>query len=557
MKIIKKFQFFIILTLLGVLTFGLTRKALASYIIDDTETCPNSEWCQEKYGEGTLCQNSHCVQTVVPKSSYENFQEARENCGNTGILTSECYWAGTPDQEATDTEPAKMGIAGAGDNLVNFFVNALYGEEILKIATGKQSITENYQPGGALATMGRFVDRMYQQKPASAIEYVADLGKNFGIISHPVYAQGIGFTGLTSFLPLWKVFRNMAYLFLTVVLLILGLMIMLRNKLDPKTVISVQYAIPKIAVALIFITFSYAIAGLLIDLIYLIIGIFIFSMGFFGAIPSAEATKRFNDMINQSLISFTTFLTGRGIGLIFDILKGTALGTGISVALIIQLLLTIIDLFFTKGAATTVGTAVGIAKGAVGGIAGIGVSIFVVGLGITIFGLLIQIIFMLAKTYITLLFNIILGPIYLLFAALPSKDGSSFGSWIKSIISQVLVFAFVAIIITLGDIMMSFVDKGNVWGPPFIGRAGGELKIAIGLGILALLPHVDEIVKTIVEGKGMQFAFSSREFESLQKQASGVLSKPGEAVGWSGDKGWGQKFKTDILGYGGKSSVQH
>ena len=55
---------------------------------------------------------------------------------------------------------------------------------------------------------------------------------------------------------------------------------MFRAKINPQTVVTIQSAIPKAVVALILVTFSYAIAGLMIDLMYLLIGLI------FGVIPA-------------------------------------------------------------------------------------------------------------------------------------------------------------------------------------------------------------------------------------------------------------------------------
>ena len=62
-----------------------------------------------------------------------------------------------------------------------------------------------------------------------------------------------------------KAFRNFAYVLITLLFIIMGLMIMFRVKIDPRTVVSFQSALPKIIMALILVTFSYAIVGLLID----------------------------------------------------------------------------------------------------------------------------------------------------------------------------------------------------------------------------------------------------------------------------------------------------
>src|SRR3990172_5935873 len=59
------------------------------------------------------------------------------------------------------------------------------------------------------------------------------------------------------------------FIALVLVLVAIGFMIMFRMKINAQTVISVENALPRIIIALILITFSYPIAGFMIDLMYL------------------------------------------------------------------------------------------------------------------------------------------------------------------------------------------------------------------------------------------------------------------------------------------------
>lgn len=63
-------------------------------------------------------------------------------------------------------------------------------------------------------------------------------------------------------LSVWKVFRNLSYGILSVVMLTVGIMIMIRKKLPPQLTVTAQYAIPKIIIAVILITFSYPIVAI-------------------------------------------------------------------------------------------------------------------------------------------------------------------------------------------------------------------------------------------------------------------------------------------------------
>src|SRR5665213_3738933 len=95
--------------------------------------------------------------------------------------------------------------------------------------------------------------------PAHTSDYVRYLAGNFGI-SKGVYAattcsdpksEGTGFCDLYPLLPIWTVFRNLAYLGFVAVFILIGFAIMLRLKLKPQTAVSIQNQIPRIIIAII------------------------------------------------------------------------------------------------------------------------------------------------------------------------------------------------------------------------------------------------------------------------------------------------------------------
>ncbi|MFC1700263.1 hypothetical protein ACFLZ4_01290, partial [Patescibacteria group bacterium] len=59
----------------------------------------------------------------------------------------------------------------------------------------------------------------------------------------------------------WKLARDVALGFMSVILLYTGIMIILRKKINSQLVVSVQYAIPKIVIGLLLIIFSYPIGA--------------------------------------------------------------------------------------------------------------------------------------------------------------------------------------------------------------------------------------------------------------------------------------------------------
>lgn len=126
--------------------------------------------------------------------------------------------------------------------------------------------------GGGLIGFATVAIGTTYSPPLHASDYARYLGQNFGIAKSTYAADGgFGFNALNPLIPIWSLFRNLAYVVLIVVFLIIGIAIMLRVRIDPRTVMTIQNQIPKVVIALIIITFSLAIAGLLIDLMYVVI----------------------------------------------------------------------------------------------------------------------------------------------------------------------------------------------------------------------------------------------------------------------------------------------
>lgn len=152
--------------------------------------------------------------------------------------------------------------------------------------------------------------------PASGSYWVAHTLQNAGFISSSYAAEGIGFASIKPIMGLWKVFRDISYMLLVLFLIAIGFMIMFRVKINPQTIISVENSLPKVAVVMILITFSFAIAGFLIDIMYLLIALFVSALG------SVENVKNFDIKQMQNI-----YLSA-GPGTIYDALMGDVTNKG-------------------------------------------------------------------------------------------------------------------------------------------------------------------------------------------------------------------------------------
>ena len=148
--------------------------------------------------------------------------------------------------------------------------------------TNKIGFVEN--GGGAIGLVNHMIVLTYTP-PLHTGDYFSYLAQNFGIVK-PAYAQitGSGFDGIKPLLGLWTAFRNFVYLLFVAVFVIIGFAIMLRVKIDPRTVMSISNQLPHIIIGILLVTFSFAISGLLIDIMWASIYVT------YGAFASANVT---------------------------------------------------------------------------------------------------------------------------------------------------------------------------------------------------------------------------------------------------------------------------
>lgn len=427
---------------------------------------------------------AQAVPTQVPPSSLEKFQQSLEGC-TSGSMNLDC-WIGGAEQVDPN---APSGVMPA---ITNSLTTMIIGPMPTPGAT-------TYKPGGAVGGISAFIAALYANPPASSVEYFADLGRNLGILAKPAYAQGIGFEGLKPLLPVWKAFRNIAYIFFVIIFVVMGFAIMFRVKLDPQTVISIQTAIPRVVVALLLVTFSYAIAGLLIDLIYLAIGLVIGLMAAGGLFKPQEAL----DLQKQ-------FLTGGFLQVIVAAFRAT--GNILPIALVGGIIGAAV------GALTTGNPAVAVIGGLVGG------GLILLILSIIILFVLLKLFLELLKTYINIILAVILGPLQIMIGVLPGVNG--FGTWFRNLLANVMVFPAVAAFLLIARVLMNKMTQGgDIWTPPMLGMpllTANIVPALIALGFLLILHKVPEMVREALGVKPMPFGAAFGE----------AVGFPGRAVGY-------------------------
>lgn len=381
--------------------------------------------------------------------------------------------------------------------------------------------------GGAIGFMGNMIAALYTP-PLHTADYFQNLASNFGINKN-AYAQntgGAGFQGLTPLIGIWTAFRNIVYLFLVIVFVVIGLAIMLRVKIDPRTVMTIQNQIPKIIIGILVVTFSFAIAGFLIDLmwvfIYLIYGIF---SGMSTEIASSIAGLKPEAMVGTSPLGV------QGFGGISSIANKA--GTSILGAVTNLLGLGVVDLspmnvivhsisigvgtyvtLFTPGI-HVFGNSIVVDRAGAGALAAVGTDatlrwilpylIAYLVIFIALFTALFRLWFVLIISYVHILIDVVLAPFWIIGGIIPGSPISLTG-WLRDLIANLAAFPAVIAMFMLGKVFMERFGKTPApetqnFVPPLIGNPGDPSLIGslIGLGIILITPNIVNILKTALK----------------------------------------------------------
>ncbi len=409
------------------------------------------------------------------------------------------------DKELNKTKEGKLTIA-----LYKMSMCSMIGEA----CTDNPADADKNYGKSVFGFMSNLIIIPYANPPASGIAWVSDGLQKAGFIPKTMAAEGIGFAAIKPFSNLWKIFRDLSYMLLVIVLIAIGFMIMFRAKINPQTVISVENALPKIVISLILITFSFAIAGFMIDMMYVLI-ILIISILSKNTDVHIDVQTYQNALLNGDL----KFLFSK-LGNIWGI--GDALLSFMpTFGIIIFNVITGIVLYFVLGLIPGVGPILtgNVADGAWGKwseallalvsawprmlIAG-ALGFFVVPLLISIFVwftvvfLFFRITFLLFKSYVEIILFIIFAPILLLFEAIPGKN--AFSWWLKNLLGDLISFPLVVLFMMIATILIeSSSNGGNVWNPPLLPQMGSaQFGTLIGIGVMFLIPDFIKLIKEAI-----------------------------------------------------------
>jgi len=362
---------------------------------------------------------------------------------------------------------------------------------------------------------------------ASGVEWLKETASKFSLIPE-AKAQGYGYRALNLVRELWTQSRNIAYGLLILVVIALAFMIMFRLQISPRVVITVQSAIPKLALAIVLITFSYAIAGLVIDLAFLV----------HGLIASVVAEFAWHDDAKTAAWQFSRLqdINGGIWSWFWIVLLNSLLGGGIAVRLIGQ--------------------------GNIIASAGLWVVDLIISLLLIIVFIItiIRIFWMLLKHYFAVILIILAGPFMILFGTIKPEIG--FGMWLKQLIANISVFVMTGLLIVMAHLLYWRAVDHGIWqnwdmlnpyriGPPPSGGGGvaglpsfsfgdaDTIGFLIGVAAIIATPSLAQSLKNFILGLRGQYggelagaaavgAFAGKQYGGL---ALGKLGAEGKLPG--------------------------
>ena len=356
--------------------------------------------------------------------------------------------------------------------------------------------------GGALGGVASMIGSLYTHPPVSSIEYVHYMAGNFGF-GEKAYAQA-GYTGYSNLYDLrllWRNFRNVAYGIMVIAFVLIGIAVMLRVRIDPRTVMTVQNQIPKIIIGILLITFSYAIAGFMVDLMWF--------MTYVG-IDSVTSTEGVKEKATQYILESPIYFFDK----VFEAGDGRGLwSTSGRVAeqvnnILVSALATGESCIETHGWFNLPDVNLGDCLGSIFDWIGQYVWRFIILAAFLI--ALIRLWFTLLKAYAFIILDVIAAPLWIAAGAIPGSS-LNFSSWFRHITAHLLLFPAAATLITLAATLeerFTRVGTENFFTPPLLGNPANKESFIglIVLAIIMMLPELLTILRDALRSKPLPYS---------------------------------------------------
>jgi hypothetical protein len=408
--------------------------------------------------------------------------------------------------------------------------------------------------------------KIFKDRPLSGITYIKNIGRKFKLIPE-AKAQGFGFTtALNPFQGFWRASRDISYGMFVIAIIILAFMIMFRVKLSPQTVISVQSAIPKVVIAILLVTFSYAIAGFLVDLLYVVIGVvsLLFSSVLQSIARASVPPGRLFDFLTVGPRIANIPLGIVGTVVVYNLLFALAFIIGLVTA-VGGLVVGIVAVLVVIMVAVSVGTV----------LAPLFIFIFI----LLLIGVVMVIMAsvkttgMLIRTFVNVILLTMFAPFFMILGIFVPSFG--FGKWLKEFVSNLAVFVVVGVLLLLSFVFLAYslqvsgvgnallnillggsgfdldVGSATIGWPPYLSVTDGFLALlylSVSFTMFNNVSKAADIVKGFMSGRPVMFGTAVGEAAAPIAAVGGYAVGVGKSAGESVARGWLEPRLQGLLG---------
>lgn len=453
---------------------------------------------------------------------------------------------------------------------------SVIGQPCLTYLQGVPVLSQVNTSGGALGATTNIIGMLYQNPPIRTADYLASVGQGLGIVKTAnAQVVGSGAQVLSPILKLWQVSRNISYVLMIIIFLVIGLMVMFRNKLNPQTVITTQAALPGLVIGLIMITFSYFFAGLISDMAFVgtnVVGYY------FSSAQSTPTEDLVTKVDHQSILAiFSNFIGFTDYsGPISHIVEIIFNNVGDSAKIFIRFAAGVMA--FQQGnmighAVPVIGDLVGIITGLVASGASAAATPQIAGfilnwvvIAILMYSM-IKLLINLIKVYLNIIFLTISAPFQFLFSSLPGRQGIATG-WMLNMLANVLAFPAVLAVLYFAAYLLNvnrdpFVISGSpslisTHTLPLLGGLDiNFINYLLAFGALTALPAIPEVISRTIGKASAAGQLIGQEIAGNLQGGRGYSNQWQQGFQAAGKIGqdW-NTFRGTAPGYGPSSTVQ-
>lgn len=448
--------------------------------------------------------------------------------------------------------------------------SSVIGQPCLSYQNGIPVLSKVNLQGGALGATTSLIGALYANPPVRTIDYLASVGQGLGIVKEAkAQVIGSGAQVLNPILTLWQVSRNISYVFMIIIFVVIGLMVMFRNRINPQTVITAQAALPGLVIGLILITFSYFLAGLVADTAFVgtnVVGYYFAAAQ--GKTNDPDRVNLVNKISGDSVLSIFSPLVG-----IIDHDKASSIMSSIwdKIGSLAQdnlrLLVGILAAQFISPFAGVIPPPWGLIIAPATSILGGGVVAtnppFFLGFAVAFIATLaliyqmLKLLLRLLACYLTIIFLTLSAPFQFLAASLPGRQGIA-TSWVLNMLGNILVFPavlavfyFVAFIlgptVVGANYPLKVSDSSHIDNNSFVSVASAEtngvqitgintfpllggldlsfVRILLAFGALMALPKIPDIIVSTIGKAGQAGQIIGQEISGGLRSGQGYGSQ--------------------------------